>query len=170
MLATNTSTLDIDEIAGATSRPQNIVGLHFFSPANVMRLLEVVRGKDTRAEIIATALAIAKKLKKVGVVVGNCHGFVGNRMFLPYMREAQFLVEEGATPTGGGYGSTTGAWRWGFSLWTTWPASMSDGAFAKSTSTMKNPVCALHSYSTNYTRPGRTRAPQRSLQTRLVSL
>jgi 3-hydroxyacyl-CoA dehydrogenase len=98
MLASNTSTLDIDEIAGVTSRPQNVIGLHFFSPANVMRLMEIVRGQATRAEIIATALALAKKLKKVGVVVGNCHGFVGNRMFLPYMREAQFLVEEGATP------------------------------------------------------------------------
>jgi len=98
VLASNTSTLDIDEIATATSRPQNVVGLHFFSPANVMRLVEIVRGKETRVEVIATALAIAKKLKKVGVVVGNCHGFVGNRMFLPYMREAQFLVEEGATP------------------------------------------------------------------------
>ena len=98
MLASNTSTLDIDEIASATSRPQNVVGLHFFSPANLMRLMEIVRGNATRPEIIATALALAKKLKKVGVVVGNCHGFVGNRMFLPYMREAQFLVEEGATP------------------------------------------------------------------------
>jgi 3-hydroxyacyl-CoA dehydrogenase len=98
MLASNTSTLDIDEIANATSRPQNVIGLHFFSPANVMRLMEIVRGQGTRAEVIATALALAKKLKKVGVVVGNCHGFVGNRMFLPYMREAQFLVEEGATP------------------------------------------------------------------------
>jgi 3-hydroxyacyl-CoA dehydrogenase len=98
VLASNTSTLDIDEIAASTSRPPNVVGLHFFSPANVMRLVEIVRGKATRSEVIATALAVAKKLKKVGVVVGNCHGFVGNRMFLPYMREAQFLVEEGATP------------------------------------------------------------------------
>jgi 3-hydroxyacyl-CoA dehydrogenase len=98
VLASNTSTLDIDEIAASTSRAQNVVGLHFFSPANVMRLVEIVRGKATRPEVIATALAVAKKVKKVGVVVGNCNGFVGNRMFLPYMREAQFLVEEGATP------------------------------------------------------------------------
>ncbi len=98
VLASNTSTLDIDEIASATSRPRMVIGLHFFSPANVMRLLEIVRGKDTAKEVVATALALAKKLGKVGVVVGNCPGFVGNRMFLPYMREAQFLVEEGAIP------------------------------------------------------------------------
>jgi 3-hydroxyacyl-CoA dehydrogenase len=75
-----------------------VVGLHFFSPANVMRLLEIVRGAATNKEVLATALAVAKKLSKVGVVVGNCFGFVGNRMFFPYMREAQFLVEEGSTP------------------------------------------------------------------------
>lgn len=98
VLATNTSTLDIDEIASVTSRPRMVIGLHFFSPANVMRLLEIVRGKATSKEVVATALALAKKLNKVGVVVGNCRGFVGNRMMLPYMREAQFLVEEGATP------------------------------------------------------------------------
>ena len=98
VLASNTSTLDIDEIASVTSRPEMVIGLHFFSPANVMRLVEIVRGKATSKEVVATALALAKKLSKVGVVVGNCWGFVGNRMMLPYMREAQFLVEEGATP------------------------------------------------------------------------
>jgi 3-hydroxyacyl-CoA dehydrogenase len=98
VLASNTSTLDIDEIAAATSRPQMVIGLHFFSPAHVMRLVEIVRGKHPSNEVIATSLAIAKKLGKVGVVVGNCRGFVGNRMMLPYMREAQFLVEEGSTP------------------------------------------------------------------------
>ena len=98
VLASNTSTLDIDQIAAATSRPQSVVGLHFFSPAHVMRQVEIVRGKATAKPVVATALALAKKLKKVGVVVGNCHGFVGNRMMFPYMREAQFLVEEGATP------------------------------------------------------------------------
>jgi 3-hydroxyacyl-CoA dehydrogenase len=98
VLASNTSTLDIDEIAAVTARPQMVVGLHFFSPANVMRLVEIVRGKATGREVVATSLALAKKLGKVGVVVGNCRGFVGNRMMLPYMREAQFLVEEGATP------------------------------------------------------------------------
>jgi len=98
VLATNTSTLDIDEIARVTARPEMVVGLHFFSPANVMRLVEIVRGEATGKPVIATALALAKKLGKVGVVVGNCRGFVGNRMMLPYMREAQFLAEEGATP------------------------------------------------------------------------
>jgi 3-hydroxyacyl-CoA dehydrogenase len=98
ILASNTSTLSIDEIASATSRPEMVVGLHFFSPANVMRLLEIVRGKATRRELIATALAFAKRLGKVGVVAGNCRGFIGNRMLFPYMYEAQFLIEEGATP------------------------------------------------------------------------
>jgi 3-hydroxyacyl-CoA dehydrogenase len=98
VLATNTSTLDIDEIAQATSRPQDVVGLHFFSPANVMRLVEIIRGAATSPEVIVTAIALAKRLGKVPVVVGNCRGFVGNRMMFPYMYEAQFLVEEGATP------------------------------------------------------------------------
>ena len=98
IIATNTSTLDIDEIAAATNRPSQVLGLHFFSPANVMRLVEVVRGKFTSPETLATALAVAKRLGKVGVVVGNGPGFVGNRMMFPYMYEAQFLVEDGATP------------------------------------------------------------------------
>ncbi|HTG73059.1 MAG TPA: 3-hydroxyacyl-CoA dehydrogenase NAD-binding domain-containing protein, partial [Terriglobia bacterium] len=98
VLASNTSTLDIDAIASATSRPDRVVGLHFFSPANIMRLVEIVRGAKTSKVLVATALALSKKLGKVGVVVGNCWGFVGNRMMIPYMREAQFLVEEGATP------------------------------------------------------------------------
>jgi 3-hydroxyacyl-CoA dehydrogenase len=98
VLATNTSTLDIDILASATSRPQDVVGLHFFSPANIMRLLEVVRGGRTASDVLATALALAKRLGKVPVVVANCRGFVGNRMMFPYMYEAQFLIEEGATP------------------------------------------------------------------------
>ncbi len=98
VLATNTSTLDIDAIAGVTSRPESVVGLHFFSPANVMRLLEIVRGARTSPEVIATALALAKRLNKVGVVARNLPGFIGNRMMFPYMYETQFLVEEGATP------------------------------------------------------------------------
>jgi 3-hydroxyacyl-CoA dehydrogenase len=98
VLASNTSTLDIDLLAAATSRPQDVVGLHFFSPAHIMRLLEVVRGPRTATEVLATALAVAKRIGKVPVVVGNCRGFVGNRMMFPYMYEAQFLVEEGATP------------------------------------------------------------------------
>jgi len=96
ILATNTSTLNIDEVAGATSRPESVIGTHFFSPANVMRLLEIVRGKKTTKEVIATCMQLSKKLGKIGVLVGNCRGFVGNRMFGPYRREAQFLVEEGA--------------------------------------------------------------------------
>jgi 3-hydroxyacyl-CoA dehydrogenase len=98
LLASNTSTLDIDRLAAATSRPQDVVGLHFFSPAHIMRLLEVVRGGQSAPDVLATALAFAKRLGKVPVVVGNCRGFVGNRMMFPYMYEAQFLVEEGATP------------------------------------------------------------------------
>jgi 3-hydroxyacyl-CoA dehydrogenase len=98
VLASNTSTLDIDEIASATSRPESVIGTHFFSPANVMRLLEIVRGQRTSKEVIATCMQLSKKLGKVGVLVGNCRGFVGNRMFHHYVREAVFLVEEGATP------------------------------------------------------------------------
>ena len=96
LLASNTSSLNLDEIAAVTPRPQSVIGLHFFSPANVMRLLEIVRGKATSDEAITTAFALGKLMKKVGVLVGNCHGFVGNRMFFQYMREAHFLVEEGA--------------------------------------------------------------------------
>ncbi len=97
ILASNTSTLNIDEIASATKRPEWVIGTHFFSPANVMRLLEIVRGKASSKEVIATLMNLSKKLGKIGVLVGNCRGFVGNRMFGPYRREAQFLVEEGAT-------------------------------------------------------------------------
>jgi 3-hydroxyacyl-CoA dehydrogenase len=98
LLASNTSTLDIDAIAAVTSRPDRVIGLHFFSPAHVMRLVEIVRGKLAGNPVVAASLAVAKRLGKVGVVVGNCRGFVGNRMMLPYMREAQLLAEEGATP------------------------------------------------------------------------
>ncbi len=97
ILASNTSTLNIDEIAAATSRPAAVIGTHFFSPANVMRLLEIVRGKASGKEVIATCMQLAKKLGKIGVLVGNCRGFVGNRMFNPYVRESVFLVEEGAS-------------------------------------------------------------------------
>src|SRR4029077_4407300 len=97
ILASNTSTLSIDEIASATARPEAVLGTHFFSPANVMRLLEIVRGKATTKQVIATCMQLSKKLGKVGVLVGNCRGFVGNRMFHPYVRESVFLVEEGAS-------------------------------------------------------------------------
>jgi 3-hydroxyacyl-CoA dehydrogenase len=96
ILASNTSTLSIDDIASVTSRPESVIGTHFFSPANIMRLLEIVRGKETSKEVIATCMQLSKKLGKIGVLVGSCRGFVGNRMFGPYRREAQFLVEEGA--------------------------------------------------------------------------
>jgi 3-hydroxyacyl-CoA dehydrogenase len=96
ILATNTSTLSIDEIASATSRPQSVIGTHFFSPANVMRLLEIVRGAQTGKDVINTCMQLSRRIGKIGVLVGNCRGFVGNRMFGPYRREAQFLVEEGA--------------------------------------------------------------------------
>ena len=96
ILASNTSTLSVDEIASATSRPESVIGTHFFSPANVMRLLEIVRGKASSKEVVATCMQLSKSLGKVGVLVGNCRGFVGNRMFGPYRREAQFLIEEGA--------------------------------------------------------------------------
>lgn len=97
VLASNTSTLNIDQIASATQRPQQVIGHHFFSPANVMKLLEIVRGKETSPSVIATSMDLAKRLSKVGVLVGNCRAFVGNRMFDPYVREAQFLLEEGAS-------------------------------------------------------------------------
>ena len=97
ILASNTSTLDIDEIASATSRPDSVIGTHFFSPASVMRLLELVRGRATAKDVIQTCMQLSRKLGKIGVLVGNCRGFVGNRMFGPYRREAQFLVEEGSS-------------------------------------------------------------------------
>ncbi len=97
VLASNTSSLDIDEIASATRRPEMVIGNHFFSPANVMRLLEVVRGKATSNEAIATSMSLGKKLGKVAVLAGNARGFIGNRMIAPYLREAHFLVEEGAS-------------------------------------------------------------------------
>ena len=97
ILATNTSTLNVDQIASATKRPEFVIGTHFFSPANVMKLLEIVRGEKTSDSVIATCMALGKKIGKVSVLVGNCFGFVGNRMFGPYRREAQFLAEEGAS-------------------------------------------------------------------------
>ena len=97
MLASNTSTLDIDEFAQASGRPAQVIGHHFFSPANVMKLLEIVRGRETSTAAIATSLKLGKRLGKVGVVVGNCFGFVANRMLAYYMREAYLLLEEGAS-------------------------------------------------------------------------
>ncbi|MDB5745307.1 MAG: 3-hydroxyacyl-CoA dehydrogenase, partial [Massilia sp.] len=98
ILASNTSTLDLDRIAAFTSRPQDVIGLHFFSPANVMKLLEIVRGAQTGKDVLATALALSKRIKKTGVVSGVCDGFIGNRMLEQYLRQAFFLLEEGALP------------------------------------------------------------------------
>lgn len=98
ILASNTSTLDVDKIAAFTKRPQDVVGMHFFSPANVMKLLEVVRGKETAKDVLATVMSIGKKIKKTAVVSGVCDGFIGNRMIEQYSRQAGFLLDEGATP------------------------------------------------------------------------
>ena len=98
ILASNTSTLDVDKIASFTQRPQDVVGLHFFSPANVMKLLEVVRGEKTAKDVLATVMEMAKKIKKTAVVSGVCDGFIGNRMIEQYSRQAGFLLEEGCTP------------------------------------------------------------------------
>ncbi len=98
ILATNTSTLDVNRIAAFTRRPQDVVGLHFFSPANVMKLLEVVRGAKTAPDVMVTVMQVAKKIRKTAVVSGVCDGFIGNRMVEQYLRQAFFLVEEGASP------------------------------------------------------------------------
>ncbi|MFO1466054.1 MAG: 3-hydroxyacyl-CoA dehydrogenase NAD-binding domain-containing protein, partial [Steroidobacteraceae bacterium] len=98
ILATNTSYLDIDQIAAVTQRPDSVLGLHFFSPANVMKLLEVVRGARSAPQTLATGMSLAKRLGKIAVLAGNCDGFIGNRILANYAREAEFLLEEGATP------------------------------------------------------------------------
>ena len=98
ILASNTSTLDLNKIAGYTKRPEDVIGLHFFSPANVMKLLEIVRGKLTSKQVLASAMALSKKMKKIGVVSGVCDGFIGNRMLEQYIRQAGFLLEEGCFP------------------------------------------------------------------------
>jgi 3-hydroxyacyl-CoA dehydrogenase len=97
ILASNTSYLNVDEIAASTSRPQDVVGMHFFSPANVMKLLEVVRGEKTAPDVLLTAMGIGKRIKKVPVVAGVCHGFIGNRMLMPRQVEATKLLLEGAS-------------------------------------------------------------------------
>jgi 3-hydroxyacyl-CoA dehydrogenase len=98
ILASNTSTLDVDQIAAFTTRPQDVIGTHFFSPANVMKLLEVVRGQATAKDVLATVMALGKKIKKTSVVSGVCDGFIGNRMIEQYSRQAGFLLDEGCTP------------------------------------------------------------------------
>jgi len=119
ILASNTSALDIDTIAQFTNRPADVLGMHFFSPANVMRLLEIVRGRSTSNEVLASAVALAKRLKKVAVVSGVCDGFIGNRMLRPYLRQAELLLLEGTLPA-----QLDGALeRWG---WAMGPCRMSD--------------------------------------------
>jgi 3-hydroxyacyl-CoA dehydrogenase len=98
ILASNTSTLDLNQIASFTQRPQDVIGTHFFSPANVMKLLEVVRGEKTAKDVLATVMALGKKIKKTAVVSGVCDGFIGNRMIEQYSRQAGFLLDEGCTP------------------------------------------------------------------------
>jgi 3-hydroxyacyl-CoA dehydrogenase len=98
ILASNTSTLDVNKIAAFTKRPQDVIGMHFFSPANVMKLLEIVRGAKTGKDVLATTLAVSKKIRKTGVVSGVCNGFIGNRMIEQYSRQAGFLLEEGCMP------------------------------------------------------------------------
>ncbi len=98
ILASNTSTLDVNKIAGFTRRPQDVIGTHFFSPANIMRLMEIVRGEKTAKDVLATVMALAKKIRKIGVVSGVCDGFIGNRMIEQYGRQAGFLLEEGCLP------------------------------------------------------------------------
>jgi 3-hydroxyacyl-CoA dehydrogenase len=112
ILASNTSTLDLNAIAAATKRPGDVVGAHFFSPANIMKLLEIVRGDETSPQVLTTALAFAKTIGKVGVVAGVCNGFIGNRMFEEYLRQAYLLLEEGALPV-----QVDGALeRWGMAM------------------------------------------------------
>ena len=98
ILASNTSTLDLDRIAATTERPQDVIGMHFFSPANVMKLLEVVRGAKTADDVLITVMRLAKTIGKTAVVSGVCDGFIGNRMLEQYLRQAMFLIEEGASP------------------------------------------------------------------------
>lgn len=112
ILATNTSYQNVDDIAAATKRPQDVIGLHFFSPANVMKLLEVVRGEKTADDVIATAMSTAKRIKKVPVLARVCYGFIGNRMFNPYIRTANMLLLEGATPEQ----IDNAAYNWGMAM------------------------------------------------------
>ena len=121
ILATNTSTLDVDEIAAVTKRPQDVIGTHFFSPANVMRLLEVVRGKQTAKDVLATTMKLGKTIKKVPVVSGVCDGFIGNRMVEKYGQQSLFLVDEGCTPQQ----VDAAAYKWGMAMG---PLAMGDMA------------------------------------------
>jgi hypothetical protein len=130
ILASNTSTLDVDKIAAFTKRPQDVVGMHFFSPANVMKLLEVVRGAKTAKDVLATVMQMAKKIKKTAVVSGVCDGFIGNRMIEQYSRQAGFLLDEGARRSRWTRRSRSSALPWARSAWAIWPATTSAGPSA----------------------------------------
>ncbi|MBM3385751.1 MAG: 3-hydroxyacyl-CoA dehydrogenase, partial [Betaproteobacteria bacterium] len=121
ILATNTSTLDVDAIAAVTKRPQEVIGTHFFSPANVMRLLEVVRGKATAKDVLATTMKLGKTLRKVPVVSGVCDGFIGNRMVEKYGQQSLFLLDEGCSPQQ----VDAAAYKWGMAMG---PLAMGDMA------------------------------------------
>jgi 3-hydroxyacyl-CoA dehydrogenase len=133
ILASNTSTLDVDKIASFTRRPQDVIGTHFFSPANVMRLLEIVRGAKTGKDVLATTLQLSKKIKKLGVVSGVCDGFIGNRMINQYSRQAGFMLEEGATPQQVDRAIEKLGFAMGPFRWPTWPAMTWAGSSASAT-------------------------------------
>ena len=130
ILATNTSTLDVDRIACVTKRPQDVVGMHFFSPANVMKLLEVVRGKERAKDVLATVMQIGKKIRKTAVVSGVCDGFIGNRMLKYYGARPTIWWKRAPRPNRWTARWRSSAWRWGRSAWATSPATTSAGPFA----------------------------------------
>jgi 3-hydroxyacyl-CoA dehydrogenase len=131
ILASNTSTLDVNKIASFTKRPQDVVGMHFFSPANVMKLLEVVRGEKTAKDVLATVMAIGKKIKKTAVVSGVCDGFIGNRMIEQYSRQAGFLLDEGCHARSRWTArSRNSVLPWARSAWAIWLATTSAGPSA----------------------------------------
>ena len=151
ILATNTSTLDVNAIANVTKRPQDVIGTHFFSPANVMRLLEVVRGAKTAKDVLATTMKLGKTIKKVPVVSGVCDGFIGNRMVEKYGQQSLFLIDEGCSARSRWTRPpTSGAWRWGRWRWATWRAWTSAGRSASA---------ATSSGRTSSTRRSATRSP-----------
>jgi hypothetical protein len=139
ILASNTSTLDVNRIANFTKRPQDVIGMHFFSPANVMKLLEVVRGAATAKDVLATVMQLAKKIKKTAVVSGVCDGFIGNRMIEHYGRVAGFLSRRAPRPGRWTRPWRNGAWRWARSAWATSPATTSAGPSA-SAATSRSPT------------------------------
>jgi len=130
ILASNTSTLDVNKIAHFTKRPQDVVGMHFFSPANVMKLLEVVRGADTAKDVLATVMQIGKKIKKTCVVSGVCDGFIGNRMIEQYSRQAACCSMRDVHPHRLTRPLRNLASRWGRSAWATWQVTISAGRSA----------------------------------------